>query len=66
LVSPSDRRGISWGRVLSFAAIYGMADPDPYNDHLLGLLKFAKPQAFKAVEGYETALSSQEINSYAV
>lgn len=36
-------------------------NPDQYNDHLLGLLKFAEPTALKAVEEYETALSSPEM-----
>lgn len=35
-------------------------DPDQYNDHLLGLLKFADSKALDAVECYETALSSQD------
>ncbi len=36
-------------------------NPDQYNDHLLGLLKFAEPMALQAVEKYETTLSSQEM-----
>jgi UDP-MurNAc hydroxylase len=35
-------------------------NPDTYNDHLLGLLKFACPQSLQAVEDYETALDSKE------
>lgn len=35
--------------------------PDQYNDHLLGLLKFANATALQAVEAYETALSSPEM-----
>ncbi len=35
-------------------------DPDRYNDHLLGLLKFATPEALEAVERAERALPSDE------
>ncbi|OUL27228.1 hypothetical protein BV378_11335 [Nostoc sp. RF31YmG] len=35
-------------------------NPDIYNDHLLGLLKFACPQSLQAVEDYENAMDSQE------
>jgi len=35
-------------------------DPDLYNDHLLGLLKFADAEALAPVEAYETALASDE------
>lgn len=35
-------------------------DPDVYNDHLLGLLKFAEPEALEAVEGFETSMDSDE------
>ena len=35
-------------------------DPDVYNDHLLGLLKFAEPEALEAVEGFETTMASDE------
>ncbi|BAY07132.1 Rieske 2Fe-2S domain-containing protein [Calothrix sp. NIES-2098] len=35
-------------------------NPDIYNDHLLGLLKFACPQSLQAVEEYENAMDSQE------
>ena len=35
-------------------------DPDVYNDHLLGLLKFAEPEALRRVEDYETSLESEE------
>jgi len=34
--------------------------PDVYNDHLLGLLKFAEPDALAAVELYETADRGRE------
>jgi UDP-MurNAc hydroxylase len=34
--------------------------PDVYNDHLLGLLKFAWPEALDAVEEYETHDTSEE------
>jgi UDP-MurNAc hydroxylase len=35
-------------------------DPDLYNDHLLGLLKFAHPEALEAVERFETAVHTNE------
>jgi UDP-MurNAc hydroxylase len=35
-------------------------DPDLYNDHLLGLLKFADPEALQAVEDFETADKEDE------
>ena len=35
-------------------------NPDIYNDHLLGLLKFACPQSLQAVEDYENSMDSQE------
>ncbi|MGH2697717.1 MAG: MBL fold metallo-hydrolase [Actinomycetota bacterium] len=35
-------------------------DPDIYNDHLLGLLKFAEPDALEAVARFETAMDSDE------
>jgi UDP-MurNAc hydroxylase len=35
-------------------------DPDVYNDHLLGLLKFAEQKALDAVERFETTLASDE------
>jgi UDP-MurNAc hydroxylase len=36
-------------------------DPDLYNDHLLGLLKFAHPEALKAVERFETSVNTKEL-----
>jgi UDP-MurNAc hydroxylase len=35
-------------------------NPDVYNDHLLGLLKFAEPEALEAVEAFETSMDSDE------
>lgn len=35
-------------------------DPDLYNDHLLGLLKFAHPESLEAVERFETSANSNE------
>jgi UDP-MurNAc hydroxylase len=35
-------------------------NPDVYNDHLLGLLKFAEPDALEAVEAFETSMDSDE------
>lgn len=41
-------------------------NPDIYNDHLLGLLKFAFPETLKAVENYETSINStQQITIHA-
>lgn len=41
---------------LRFAA---SRDPDVYNDHLLGLLKFAEPEALAAVERFETEMDTE-------
>jgi UDP-MurNAc hydroxylase len=35
-------------------------EPDLYNDHLLGLLKFAHPEALRAVERFESSVSTKE------
>jgi len=35
-------------------------NPDIYNDHLLGLLKFACIESLQAVENYENSMNSQE------
>lgn len=35
-------------------------NPDVYNDHLLGLLKFAEPVALDAVEDFESSMDSDE------
>jgi UDP-MurNAc hydroxylase len=35
-------------------------DPDIYNDHLLGLLKFAHAEALQAVESYEQSMTAGE------
>lgn len=36
-------------------------NPDVYNDHLLGLLKFAHPEALGAVEDFERSIASEEM-----
>jgi len=36
-------------------------DPDVYNDHLLGLLKFADREALSAVEEWEQSVRSDEM-----
>jgi UDP-MurNAc hydroxylase len=38
-------------------------EPDRYNDHLLGLLKFAEPEALRAVETYERTLEGARFRS---
>ena len=35
-------------------------NPDRYNDHLLGLLKFAEPEALREVEEFEATLDTDE------
>jgi UDP-MurNAc hydroxylase len=35
-------------------------EPDIYNDHLIGILKFAELEALQAIEDYETAMQSDE------
>jgi len=49
-----------WEDFLLSLRLQASRDPDLYNDHLLGLLKFADREALKAVEDFETAEKSDE------
>jgi UDP-MurNAc hydroxylase len=49
-----------WEDFLLSLRIRAWRDPDVYNDHLLGLLKFAEPAALRAVETFETTTASDE------
>ena len=49
-----------WEDFLLSLRIRAWRDPDVYNDHLLGLLKFAEPAALRAVETFETTMASDE------
>jgi UDP-MurNAc hydroxylase len=51
---------VPWEDFLLSLRFSAWREPDLYNDHLLGLLKFAEPQALAEVEAYETALDSDE------
>ncbi len=51
---------VPWEDFLLSLRFAARRDPDRYNDHLLGLLKFAEPEALAAVEAFETALASDE------
>jgi UDP-MurNAc hydroxylase len=49
-----------WEDFLLSLRLQASRDPDLYNDHLLGLLKFADREALKAVEDFETAEKADE------
>jgi UDP-MurNAc hydroxylase len=49
-----------WEDFLLSLRIRAWRHPDVYNDHLLGLLKFAEPAALQAVETFETTMASDE------
>ena len=51
---------VPWEDFLLSLRFTAWRDPDLYNDHLLGLLKFARPEALAAVERFETSLASDE------
>jgi len=51
---------LPWEDFLLGLRLQASRNPDLYNDHLLGLLKFADPEALKAVEDFETADKSDE------
>jgi UDP-MurNAc hydroxylase len=51
---------VPWEDFLLSLRFTARRNPDRYNDHLLGLLKFAEPDALAAVEAFETALASDE------
>ena len=49
-----------WEDFLLSLRLQSSRNPDLYNDHLLGLLKFAEPEALEAVEDFEGAEKSDE------
>ncbi len=51
---------LPWEDFLLSLRFSAWRDPDVNNDHLLGLLKFAEPEALGAVERYETEVEGQE------
>jgi UDP-MurNAc hydroxylase len=53
-------RTIPWEDFFLSLRFQAWRNPDIYNDHLLGLLKFAYPEALEAVEDYETSMDSTE------
>ncbi|MGH2729818.1 MAG: Rieske 2Fe-2S domain-containing protein [Actinomycetota bacterium] len=50
----------SWEEFFLSLRFEAWREPDVYNDHLFGLLKFADPQALEAVEASETTLDSEQ------
>lgn len=51
---------LPWEDFFLSLRFHACRNPDLYNDHLLGLLKFAHPAALEAVETYESAMASAE------
>lgn len=51
---------VPWEDFLLSLRFSAWREPDLYNDHLLGLLKFADGLSLRAVEGFETAKNRQE------
>jgi UDP-MurNAc hydroxylase len=51
---------IPWEDFLLSCRIQAWREPDVYNDYLLGLLKFADPQALAAVEAWERTPRGEE------
>jgi UDP-MurNAc hydroxylase len=50
----------SWDEFFLSRRFEAWRDPDLYNEHLFGLLKFADPHALEAVQAWETTLDSEE------
>jgi UDP-MurNAc hydroxylase len=59
-LAPILERRVPWEDFFLSMRFAVRRDPDRYNDHLLGLLKFAEPEALADVEDYERALASEE------
>jgi UDP-MurNAc hydroxylase len=51
---------VPWEDFLLSLRFSAWRDPDVYSDHLLGLLKFARPDPLTAVEAYETQHQTEE------
>jgi UDP-MurNAc hydroxylase len=59
-LAPILDRKVPWEDFFLSLRFQARRDPDLYNDHLLGLLKFAWPEALEAVEKFETAMDAEE------
>ncbi|MGH9051662.1 MAG: MBL fold metallo-hydrolase [Acidimicrobiia bacterium] len=57
---PILERKVPWEDFFLSLRFRAWRHPDLYNDHLLGLLKFAWPEALEAVEQYETSAHAEE------
>jgi UDP-MurNAc hydroxylase len=57
---PILRGEVPWEDFLLSLRFQAWREPDVHNEHLLGLLKFAEPQALDAVERYETTAATEE------
>jgi UDP-MurNAc hydroxylase len=57
---PILREEVPWEDFLLSLRFEAKRSPDLYNDHLLGLLKFADQDSLAAVEGFETTMASEE------
>jgi UDP-MurNAc hydroxylase len=53
-------RAVPWEDFFLSLRFSAHRDPDRYNDHLLGLLKFAEPDALEEVERFEATPPSEE------
>jgi UDP-MurNAc hydroxylase len=53
--------GLPWEDFFLSLRFTAFRDPDIYNDHLLGLMKFNDPASLTAVEKYERSLSDETI-----
>ncbi|HEX8804280.1 MAG TPA: Rieske 2Fe-2S domain-containing protein, partial [Acidimicrobiales bacterium] len=51
---------VPWEDFMLSLRFWARRDPDRYNDHLLGLLKFADEGALAAVERFETTLANDD------
>jgi UDP-MurNAc hydroxylase len=52
---------VHWEDFLLTMRFRAARNPDEYNDHLLGLLKFAEPESLRKVEEYETTARDAEV-----
>lgn len=53
--------GLAWEDFLLGLRFNAFRDPDVYNDHLLGILKFSDERSLRAVEQYEKRCSDETI-----
>jgi UDP-MurNAc hydroxylase len=57
---PVLNRAVPWEDLMLSCRFQAWRDPDMYNDHLLGLLKFADRRALAAVEAWQRSRSADE------